>query len=67
MGFHSIDLLLILAPFLLWLWMLIDCAIRKFPTDTSKLIWLLIIFFTYIVGAVVYFLAIWLPRVREQV
>ncbi len=39
-----------------WIWMLVD-AIRR-PKFPDKILWVLVIIFTFIVGAVVYFLLI---------
>lgn len=38
-----------------WFWMLIDCVTRKFKKNTTKVIWVLVIVFGNIVGALVYF------------
>lgn len=47
--------LLGIAMFGFWLWMLID-AISHTPSENStKLIWILIIVFTGIIGALIYF------------
>lgn len=41
-----------LAVFGFWLWMLIDCLVRQ---EEDKLVWLLVIFFLSFVGALVYY------------
>lgn len=38
-----------------WLWMLIDCVTRKFRSNTNKVIWVLVVVFGNIIGALVYF------------
>jgi hypothetical protein len=48
-----IPLLLIISIF--WIWMLIDCAKRNFTGSNDKVIWILIIIFTGIVGAIIYY------------
>jgi hypothetical protein len=46
---------LALASFAFWLWMLID-AITRIPSGgNTKLIWILVILFTSILGALIYF------------
>ena len=40
---------------LFWLWMLIDCVTRKFKKNTTKVIWVLVVVFGNIIGALVYF------------
>jgi hypothetical protein len=59
--FHGFELVLLLVLGLIvggtifWIWMLIDCAINKGISDSQKLIWILIIFFTHLLGALLYF------------
>ncbi len=38
-----------------WLWMLVDCALNKKMRAGSKVCWFIFIFFTQIVGALIYF------------
>ncbi|ETA68551.1 hypothetical protein MettiDRAFT_2024 [Methanolobus tindarius DSM 2278] len=40
---------------LFWLWMLIDCATKEPSEGNDKLIWIIIIVFTHVLGALVYF------------
>ncbi|MEK6883840.1 MAG: PLDc N-terminal domain-containing protein, partial [Nanoarchaeota archaeon] len=47
--------LLILA---FWIWIIIDCAKRKFKNDLEKIIWILIIIFTNWIGALAYLIVI---------
>ncbi|MCZ7384944.1 MAG: PLDc N-terminal domain-containing protein [Candidatus Methanoperedens sp.] len=49
--------------FVFWLWMLIDCLKRlddKFATggNNAKLIWVLVIIFTGLIGALIYYFLI---------
>ncbi|GCE10942.1 PLD nuclease N-terminal domain-containing protein [Tengunoibacter tsumagoiensis] len=44
-----------LAAMAFWVWMLIDCAQNKRITENERIMWLLIIFFVHIVGALIYF------------
>jgi Na+-driven multidrug efflux pump len=44
-----------------WLWMLIDCATNEPETGNNKVIWIIIIVFANLIGAVIY----WLFR-RDQ-
>ena len=41
-----------------WVWMLVDCAQRKFRKDWEKAAWILAIVFLTWVGALVYFIVI---------
>src|SRR5579884_3350401 len=38
-----------------WLWMLIDAIISPRTSGVEKLVWVLVIFFTHILGALLYF------------
>jgi hypothetical protein len=59
--FHGADLIilfilgLMVGGTIFWIWMLIDCAINKRISDTQKIIWVLVIFFTHLLGALLYF------------
>jgi hypothetical protein len=37
-----------------WIWMLIDCATKESSAGNDKLIWVLIILFTHLLGAFLY-------------
>jgi prolipoprotein diacylglyceryltransferase len=41
--------------FVFWILMLIDCVKRKFKEDVEKIVWLLVIIFTGIIGALIYY------------
>jgi hypothetical protein len=41
-----------------WIWMLVDCAKRKFKQDVEKVIWILVIVFASWVGSIVYFIVV---------
>jgi membrane-associated phospholipid phosphatase len=47
--------ILLLAVFgtVFWIWMIADCATKE--KDPDRLIWILIIIFTHILGAALYF------------
>jgi phospholipase D-like protein len=38
-----------------WIWMLIDCLVSSLP-PLEKLVWLVIIFFLHLIGAIIYFI-----------
>ncbi len=61
-GIGIIGLLLIiffgaiaLAATVFWIWMLIHAITNKGLRDMEKLIWVLVILFTHIIGALIYF------------
>jgi hypothetical protein len=54
-GLMFLPLLLIgLACFGFWLWMLVDCATNDGLHGNDKIIWVLIILFTHFIGALIY-------------
>ena len=46
---------LAIAGTLFWLWMLIDCAMNEPSQGNDKLIWVIIIVFAQLIGALIYF------------
>jgi len=48
--------LLGLACFAFWIWMLVDCATKEPSQGNDKIIWILVIIFTGWIGALIYFL-----------
>ena len=40
---------------ILWLWMLVECATKESPQGHDKTAWILIILFTHVIGAALYF------------
>ena len=44
-----------ILAFVFWILMLIDCVKRKFKEDTEKIIWVLVLIFTGIIGALIYY------------
>ena len=44
-----------LACLVFWVWMLIDAIKSRALSDTEKLIWVLVILFTHLLGAAIYF------------
>ena len=51
-----IPLLLVMGIF--WIWMLIDCIKREFSGSNEKVVWILLIILTGILGAIIYFFVI---------
>ncbi len=46
---------LAIFSFVFWILMVVDCVKRKFKEDTEKIVWLLVIIFAGIVGALIYY------------
>ena len=74
-----LDILFIGIPFLLfvlffgigilgtvfWIWMLVDSAMKEPSEGNDKLIWVIIIVFTNLLGATLYFLVRRPKRIQE--
>jgi len=41
----------------LWVWMLVDCVTKEPSEGNDKLIWLLVIVLTHLIGALIYLFA----------
>ena len=41
---------------ILWIWLLIDCATKEPSEGNDKVVWMLVILFAHLVGALIYFL-----------
>jgi len=41
--------------FAFWIWMIIDCVKRKFKNEMDKVVWMLLLIFTGILGALIYY------------
>jgi hypothetical protein len=54
-GFVGIFGLIGLVATIFWIWMIVDALIYE-PTTGDKLLWFLVIFFLYFVGALIYLL-----------
>jgi hypothetical protein len=38
-----------------WIWMLVDCAMKEPSQGNDKIVWVLVILFTHVIGAALYF------------
>jgi len=56
--FFALIFLSVIGSFVFWVWMLVDCIRRKYAKDDEKLIWVLIIVFAQIIGAIIYYFVI---------
>ncbi|HOC58008.1 MAG TPA: PLD nuclease N-terminal domain-containing protein [Verrucomicrobiota bacterium] len=52
-----LGLAFVLACFVFWVWMLIHAIKNKGLSDTEKIIWVLVILFVHVLGALIYFFA----------
>lgn len=56
--FMLIFLAVAIFCFIFWILMLVDCVKRKFKGDTEKVVWVLVIIFTGIIGALIYYFVV---------
>ena len=45
-----------IAGTIFWIWMVVDCATKEPSEGNDKLVWILVIVFTHLIGALIYFL-----------
>lgn len=55
-GLGIVGILIAAVTSIFWLWMLIDSITNTALNGTEKLIWVLVILFTHVLGAILYFL-----------
>lgn len=63
--FSLAGLLVGLIGTVFWIWMIIDCATKERSEGNDKVIWILIILLTHLIGALIYFFARRPARIRE--
>ena len=59
--FFGLSMLLFIAGSIFWIWMLIVAATKERSTG-DKILWVLIIIFTHIIGAAIYYFVRYAPR-----
>jgi prolipoprotein diacylglyceryltransferase len=63
LGIFSIFFFLIVALFFIfWIWMLVDCVVKKKFDD--KLIWVLVLIFLHFIGALLYYFLVYRKQKR---
>ncbi len=55
LGMFLLFAVISLIGLVLWIWALIDALRNPALSDTQRVVWVLVIFFTQILGAIVYF------------
>lgn len=55
MLFVFVMMLIAIGGTILWIWMIIDCATQEPSESGDKVVWLLIILLTHVVGALIYY------------
>lgn len=64
--FWIVLMLAILAGTALWIWMIIDCARRDFARSDDKVIWILVIVLTGLIGSVIYYFVVKRKDTKEM-
>lgn len=57
--------LMSIAAFAFWIWMLIDCATKESSQGNDKVVWIIIIALANWIGAAIYFFVRRPKRIRE--
>ncbi|MEK6889103.1 MAG: PLDc N-terminal domain-containing protein [Nanoarchaeota archaeon] len=57
-AFAGLAILFGIVIVIFWIWMIVDCAKRNFRSNIEKIIWIVIIVFGRLLGALVYLLVI---------
>ena len=57
-GLGASALVIVALLFVFWLWMLVDCIKRDFKKDVEKIVWVIVIIFLQLLGAVIYYFVI---------
>ena len=45
-----------------WIWMIVDCANNEPVENNQRTIWIIVIIFTFVIGAIIYYITRKLPR-----
>jgi len=62
--FGALGLVLYVLVVAFWIWMIIDCAKRNFHNGWEKFIWILVLVFGQAMGALIYFVVIFVLNKR---
>lgn len=55
---NLVELLLGLAALIFWIFMIVDCAQRKFKKKEEKIVWIVVLILSNWVGAIVYYFVV---------
>ena len=59
-------LLISIGGTVFWVWMIVDCATKEPSEGNDKIVWILIIVFTHVIGTLIYLLVRRPTRIREH-
>ena len=54
-GIGVVGAIFVIVASIFWIWMLIDCLQNPRLQGVDKLVWVLVIFFLHLLGAIIYF------------
>jgi uncharacterized RDD family membrane protein YckC len=54
-GAGAVAVVFAILASIFWLWMLIDCLMNPRLQGTEKIVWVLVVLFLHLLGAVIYF------------
>jgi hypothetical protein len=58
-------LVFVVGGSVLWIWMIIDCAMNEPAEGNEKIVWILVIVFAHVLGALIYLLVRRPERIRQ--
>jgi prolipoprotein diacylglyceryltransferase len=65
MLFETFFLLILIGTFSFWIWMIVDCVTNEPSTGNDKIAWIIVIVFTHIIGAAIYYFVRYRPRLAQ--
>ena len=57
-AFTGVMAIVAIIVIIFWIWMLVDCAKRKFRNNVEKIVWIVVVALSSWFGALVYFVVI---------
>ena len=57
-GLGIVVMLAFLFLLVFWLWMVVDCLKRDFKKDVEKIVWVLVLIFLHLLGAMIYYFVV---------
>ena len=58
MFFMLIIVILLVLGLIFWIAMIIDCVKRNFKKDSEKIVWILVLIFLGVLGAIIYYFVV---------
>ncbi|GCE11210.1 PLDc N-terminal domain-containing protein [Tengunoibacter tsumagoiensis] len=63
--FACVFFLIVIGGTVFWIWAMVDCVTNESSNSNDKIVWLLIIIFTHLIGAFIYLLIRRPERIRQ--